>query len=221
MIKDLGLIAYEDACRVQAESVRRRKCGEIGDSVILAEHTPVFTIGRSGTRSNLLKDEAYLAALGIKVLNIDRGGDITFHGPGQVVIYPILDLKRYGSDLHRYMRVLEEVVIRTLADCGVCGQRREGLTGVWAGGGKIASIGIAATNWITYHGLSFNINVDLGYFSMINPCGLKDIRMVSLESIIGRKIDIAGIKQGILGNLRLFFNLDEFESGCRYAAGLA
>ena len=221
MVRDLGLIDYQDAYRVQMESVRRRKRGEVGDSVIMAEHMPVFTIGRSGARSNLLKDEAYLEALGIKILNVDRGGDITFHGPGQVVIYPIIDLRKYGSDLHLYMRTLEEAAIQTLGDYGVCGERRKGRTGVWAGGGKVASIGIAATNWITYHGLSLNINIDLAYFAMINPCGYKDVRMASLESILGRKTDIRNIKQAILSRLLLFFDLEEHEMEHGYASGLA
>ena len=190
MILDLGLIDYEDCYRKQKELVRRRKLGEIEDSLIIAEHNAVFTIGRSGKADNLLVSPEFLEKLGVKVLKVDRGGDITFHGPGQLVFYPIIDLKAGIKDLHLYLRNLEEAVIRFLDGYGVNGIRVAGRTGVWSSGAKIASIGIAASDWITYHGAAININTDLNFFSMINPCGMKDVKMTSMSEISGGFIDM-------------------------------
>jgi lipoate-protein ligase B len=194
MVLDLGLIDYEEAYRKQKEFVRLRRLGEMDDSIILAEHHPVFTIGRTGGIENLLENEKALAERGIKVLRVDRGGDITFHGPGQLVVYPIIDLKRYGRDLHKYLRNLEDMAMELLGRYSVRGERVTGKTGVWVRGKKIASIGVAASNWITFHGMSININVELGFFSMINPCGMRGIEMTSLAAILDKAIDIREIK---------------------------
>ncbi len=195
MILDLGVIDYEEAYRIQKDMVNRRKLGEIEDSIIVAEHPSVFTIGRTGNKANLLADEDSLKRNNIKVLRVDRGGDITFHGPGQVVLYPILDLKTRGRDIHLYLRDLEEAVIIALENYSVVAKRISGRTGIWVGGEKIASIGIAASNWITYHGLSLNVNVDLAFFSMIYPCGLRDIKATSLARILGRELAMAEVKE--------------------------
>ncbi len=195
---DLGLIDYEDCYKIQKDFVRRRKLGEIGDSVIIAEHNAVFTIGRTGLHKNLLVPESELSGLGVKVLNVDRGGDITFHGPGQLVVYPIIDLKRCQKDLHRYLRDLEEIVIRFLNDYDVLSERLKNKTGVWVDGKKIASVGVGASNWVTFHGISVNINCDMRYFSMINPCGLKDVEMTSLARIKGQDIDMQEAKAILL-----------------------
>lgn len=197
MIIDLGLVDYEEAYRIQKEFVHRRKLSEIEDSIILAEHNPVFTMGRAGHIENMLKG-------GIKVLRVDRGGDITFHGPGQLVVYPIIDLRRYGSDLHKYLRSLEEVVIMLLKEYSVYGHRVTGKTGVWVGDKKIASIGIAATNWITFHGLSINVNTDLGFFSMINPCGMRDVKMTSLSEVLGRSVSMSALKERLLSTIKFW-----------------
>jgi len=198
MILDLGLTDYEDCYRIQKEFVRLRKLGEVDDSVIITEHNPVFTIGRSGSSDNLLVPESGLSELGVKVLNIDRGGDVTFHGPGQLVAYPIVDLKAAGKDLHGYLRDLEEAAIRFLNDYSVCGERIEKKTGVWVSGGKIASVGVGASNWVTFHGLSVNINCDLSFFSMINPCGMKDVEMTSLARIKGQEIEMREARDRLL-----------------------
>lgn len=188
MIIDLGLIDYEEAYKIQKECVSKRRRGEIADTYILAEHPPVFTIGRSVKDDNLLVSEDFLAKKGIKALRVDRGGDITFHGPGQLVLYPILDLRPDKKDLHKYLRSLEAMAIKFLAGYGIDAFRVPEKTGAWVNSGKIASIGIGSSNWITFHGLSVNINVDLGYFSMINPCGLKGVEMVSVESVLGKSL---------------------------------
>ncbi len=194
MIVDLGLVDYQKAYEVQKEYVRLRKLDGIDDILMLCEHNAIFTIGRTGRIENLLADETALKERGIKVLRVDRGGDITFHGPGQLVIYPITDLRARGGDLHRYLRYLEAIIIDVLNDYSVYGERVSGHTGVWVGGRKIASIGIAASNWITFHGVSLNVNVDLKFFSMIRPCGLMGVEMTSLSQVLGRYIDMAEIK---------------------------
>ena len=209
MILDLGLIDYEDCYRKQKELVRRRKLGEIEDSLIIAEHNAVFTIGRSARADNLLVSPEFLEKLGVKVLKVDRGGDITFHGPGQLVFYPIIDLKAGIKDLHLYLRNLEEAVIRFLDGYGVSGIRVAGRTGVWSCGAKIASIGIAASDWVTYHGAAININTDLNFFSMINPCGIKDVKTSSLSVILNKTVNMAEAKEKLLFNFKSVFNFGE------------
>lgn len=194
MIIDLGLIDYEDAFKIQNDLVCRVIAGESRETFLLAEHPPVFTIGRSAAADNLLVSRSFLEQNGIKVLRADRGGDITFHGPGQLVVYPILDLKQSGPDLHSYIRYLESLAISLLEDYGVSAQRAPGRSGVWVGGRKIASVGVGARNWVTYHGLSVNVGVDLGYFSMIHPCGLVGVEMTSLERVLGVPVGMAEAK---------------------------
>lgn len=195
MILDLGLIDYEDALKTQRELVSKRKLQIIGDSALVVEHPSVFTIGRSGSRNNLLVDEKFLSENGIKVLDVDRGGDITFHSPGQLVVYPIIDLKERVRDLHNYLRELEKVVISFLKKYGVKGMTRKGAAGVWVGEEKIAFIGVAAKDWITYHGLGVNISNDIKFFSMINPCGIKSLRVTSLAKILRRDIPMYEAKK--------------------------
>ncbi len=206
MIIDLGLTDYEECYRTQREMAARRRLGEIEDTLILAEHNSVFTVGRIGTRKNLLVDTDYLQQRGIKVLNVDRGGDITFHGPGQLLIYPIIELKDKWRDLHKYMRSLEDVAIKFLERYSLQPGRMPGLTGVWVSGKKVVSIGIGVTNWVTYHGLSVNIKPDLGFFDMIYPCGLRGVKMASLESLTGKDISMEEAKSNILSDFEKVFN---------------
>jgi lipoate-protein ligase B len=213
MILDLGHIDYEDCYRIQKDLVNKRRLGEIEDSLIFAEHNEVFTIGRSGKTDNILVPAGMLAASGLKVLKVDRGGDVTYHGPGQLVAYPVIDLKDSGKDLHSYLRDLEESAIRFLKDYSVCAGRIEDKTGVWVSGKKIASVGIGASNWVTFHGLSVNINCDLKFFSMINPCGIKDVEMTSLGRIKGQDVPMAGVKRSILVHLKEILNLDDDQNG--------
>jgi lipoate-protein ligase B len=209
MIFDLGLTDYEECYVLQKELVAKRRSGQIGDSLIIAEHNEVFTIGRTGDEENVLVPGDILTSSGLKVLRVDRGGDITFHGPGQLIAYPIIDLKFAGKDLHSYLRDLEDVAMRFLNDYSVHGERIDKKTGVWVQDKKIASVGVGASNWVTFHGLSVNVNCDLEFFSMINPCGMPDIEITSLERIKGQKIDLDEAKRRILAHLKEVFSLKD------------
>ena len=189
----------------------RRRASIIGDTLILAEHNEVFTIGRTGSMDNLLIPEDMLLSNALKVLRVDRGGDITFHGPGQLVVYPVIDLKDSCRDLHSYLRSLEEVGIRFLNEYGINAERVPGKTGVWVSGKKIASVGVGASNWVTFHGLSMNINCSLKFFSMINPCGIKDVEMTSLERLKGQKVCMDGAKKNMVMHFKEVFGLDTNE----------
>jgi len=216
MIIDLGLIDYTKAYGIQKELVNKRRRREIGDSLILAEHPPIFTIGRLGSIENLINNN------GVEVLRVDRGGDITFHGPGQLVLYPIVNLKDNALDLHRYMRLLELAAMSFLRQYSVGAEKIEKRTGVWVDGKKIASIGIAASNWVTYHGMSINLNVDLKYFSMIYPCGMKDVLATSLDRVIGRKISIEDAKRALSVILNDIIDFGKGADACvKYESAMA
>ena len=179
-----GLVDYAAALAWQQTLVAQRIAAEIPDSLVLLEHPPVFTLGRGG-------DERYLLDSGqVPVHRVGRGGEVTFHGPGQLVGYPILDLKRHGKDVHRYLRLLEDVLIATLAAWNIAATRRDGLTGVWAGTDKVASIGIGVRRWITFHGFALNVNTDLSYFSAIVPCGLPGVRMTSMQELLKEELPL-------------------------------
>jgi lipoate-protein ligase B len=185
---DLGLIEYSHALPLQEELVRQR-CQEEGkDTLLLLEHPPVFTLGRGGDERHVLNPRQ------VPVYRVGRGGDVTFHGPGQLVGYPIIELTRHGRDVHAYLRALEEVLIATLSVWNLPAQRREGLTGVWVGEEKIASIGIGVRRWITYHGFALNVDPDLSYFSAIVPCGLSGVRMTSMSKLLGHSVTLPHVK---------------------------
>lgn len=190
-ILDLGMRDYKEIWRLQKEFVARRQAGEISDTLLIVEHPPVFTVGRAwrGVHPQEIGS--------IPCIAIERGGDITFHGPGQLVGYPIIDLRRHGRDVHRFLRDLEEVLMRTLQDFSLDAQRRPGLTGVWVGSKKIASIGIALSHWVSYHGFALNVSVDLRYFRMIRPCGLDGTVMTSMSELLGREIALAAVKPAL------------------------
>lgn len=171
------------------------------DLLLFVEHPHVFTLGKSGDASHLLQMEAEL-------VKIDRGGDITYHGPGQVVGYPILDLERRYTDIHRYLRELEEVVIRVCADYGIEAGRAEGMTGVWTPQGKICAMGIRCSRWVTMHGFALNVNTDLRWFGHIVPCGIPDKPVASLQSILGRPVDLLEVKARIVGHMAAVFKAD-------------
>ncbi len=221
MILDIGLIDYSDALKLQRELVNKRRLNQIKDSILILEHPPVYTIGRSGSRDNLLVKEESLTEKGINILDVDRGGDITFHGPGQLVAYPIIDLKNRNKDLHAYLRDLEEAAILFLKKYTVTGQRIEGATGVWVKEKKIVSVGIAAKDWVTYHGLSININNDLKFFSMINPCGMKNIKITSLKDILGAEIPMYEAKKMLLAEFKHIFGFKDMENVNEYSASVA
>lgn len=221
MIFDLGTIDYNDALKLQHYLVNQRRLGKIPDSVLVAEHPHIFTIGRIGSRKNLLVEEGYLNRQGISVIDVDRGGDITFHSPGQLVIYPILDLKKKVKDLHKYLRSLEEAAINFLQKYAISGKRVPGATGVWVMDEKIASIGIAAKDWVTYHGLSININNDTRFFSMINPCGVKGLKVTSLEEVLGQKVPLNSAKRILLGEFYRIFGLEEEAAAYEFCPAVA
>lgn len=195
---DLGTVDFHEALRLQAATLAEIAAGGAEETVYLLEHPHVFTIGRRGRESNLLARRDF-EGREISVARINRGGDITYHGPGQLVGYPLLDLRRRQRDLHRFLRDLEYCLIRTAAEFGVEAFRREGLTGVWTREGKLASIGIGVRNWITMHGFALNVATDLRYFGLINPCGIEACPVVSLEALVGGKIPLVQVKESVRG----------------------
>lgn len=187
LVHDLGLLAYDAAYAFQRDAARRRLSGELADDLlILVQHPPVITLGRSTKPGNLLATPEYLESIGIQVRDIERGGDVTVHEPGQLVMYPILDLKGHKQDLHWYLRQLEEVVMRALASLGLDSERQPGQTGVWREGRKLASIGVHAKQWITSHGVALNVENDLSTFAHTVPCGIAGVEMTTVARELAR-----------------------------------
>ncbi|MBW2066321.1 MAG: lipoyl(octanoyl) transferase LipB [Deltaproteobacteria bacterium] len=188
---ELGTVEYRDAWDLQSRLVEARKGRALDrDIVLFLEHPPVFTLGRRGGHGNLRVSESFLEERGIPVIHVERGGDITYHGPGQLVIYPIVDLKALGLDVSGYVTRLEEVMIRTVGDFGVMAERDPKNRGAWVGGNKIGSIGIAIRHGITFHGLALNINTGLAPFTWIHPCGLQEIEITSIERELGSGVSM-------------------------------
>ncbi|MBM4170127.1 MAG: lipoyl(octanoyl) transferase LipB [Ignavibacteria bacterium] len=183
---DIGRTRYADAWELQRRVFAARTQGAIGDVLMFTEHDHVYTIGKGGDGNHLLASAEEIRSSEIDVVRIDRGGDITYHGPGQIVGYPIIDLTRHGSDIHLYLRKLEEVMIRALARYEITSGREEGMTGVWVKGEKIGAIGVKVSRWTTMHGFAFNVNTDLAYYSRIIPCGIFHKGVTSMERILGR-----------------------------------
>ena len=183
LVADLGLTPYADALAFQREVARARIAGEIEDDVLLlVEHPPVVTLGRSAKSAHLLASPAYLRQQGVEVFEVERGGDVTFHGPGQLVGYPIIDLKQHRRDLHWYLRQVEQLLIDAMAAYGLRCDRNPPYTGVWIDDRKIASIGVHARDWVTWHGFALNVATDLRFFDLIVPCGIQSVRMTSLHA---------------------------------------
>ncbi len=187
-VRRCGRISYADGLELQSKLVRARQAGEIPDTLLLLEHEPVFTLGRNARRENLLSSADALRARGFEVFETGRGGDVTYHGPGQLVGYPILDLSPDRQDVHRYVRDLEEVMLRTCGDYGVAAERVAGLTGTWVGLEKIGAIGVRIARWVTSHGFALNVGTDLSAFALIVPCGIRDRGVTSLERVLGRTV---------------------------------
>ena len=180
-VERLGLVAYGEALAYQRDVARARIAGSIPEDVLLlVEHPPVITLGRSSKERHLLASPELLAERGVELFEVERGGDVTFHGPGQLVGYPIIDLKRHRRDLHWYLRHVEEALIRALEEFGIVAERNAGYTGVWTLGRKIASIGVHARDWVTWHGFALNVNTNLSYFDLIVPCGIESVTMTSV-----------------------------------------
>jgi lipoyl(octanoyl) transferase len=200
-----GLTPYAEAWEMQRELVRLRKRDEIPDTFILCEHPPVYTVGRAAAdASNLGAGEEYLRSLGAEVFWSDRGGDATFHGPGQLVGYPILRLK--DRDTHKYLRQLEEVVIRVLGDYGLEGWRHPEYTGAWVGERKIAAIGVKfSSGWIASHGFALNVSTNLTWFDRITPCGIREFGVTSLKRELGREVGMPGVQRRVVQRFRETF----------------
>ena len=206
-MRRLGVVPYGDALALQQRLVEQRRAGEIPDQLLLLQHPPVITIGvrDDGGRANVVATPARLAELGIEVHETGRGGDVTYHGPGQVVGYPILDLRPDRCDVHRYVRDLEEVMIRACAAHGVEAGRLPGLTGTWIGSDKVGAIGVRISRWITSHGFAFNVTTDLDHFSLIVPCGIRDHGVTSLARALDRPVALDTVEDDLERAFRAVF----------------
>jgi lipoyl(octanoyl) transferase len=226
-IKQLGCKAYHEACVIQealfdeivATKLKNRKLDTshqklTANYLLFCEHPHVYTLGRSGTTSHLLASKAMLQAQDVAFYTTNRGGDITYHGPGQLVVYPILDLENFFTDIHRYLRFLEEAVIATLEDFGLCGARMQELTGVWIdhedglGARKVCAIGVRTSRWVTMHGLALNVNTDLGYFDQIIPCGIRDKKVTSMAELLGTQQNLQTVAQSLEQHIIRLFEME-------------
>jgi lipoyl(octanoyl) transferase len=207
-VEQLGLVNYADALRLQRERVAARRAGAIPDTLLLLEHPHVYTLGRNARPENLLVSRQQLAARGAEVFEIDRGGDVAYHGPGQLVGYPIFDLAQHRRDIAWYMRSLEEVLIEVAGDYGIEAGRLAGAPGVWVGNDKLAAMGVHISRWVTSHGFAFNVNTDLRYFEWIVPCGLRDKGVTSLERLLGRPAAMDEVAERVVRHFERVFGLD-------------
>jgi lipoyl(octanoyl) transferase len=206
VVQHLGRVPYGEGLDLQADLVRRRQAGEIPDTLLLLEHDPVFTLGRNAKRQNVLLPVDLLRQRGFEVFDSGRGGDVTYHGPGQLVGYPILDLAPDRCDVHRYVRDLEEVMIRGCADFGVTAGRIPGLTGIWVDGAKVGAIGVRISRWVTSHGFALNVVTDLAPFALIVPCGIADRPVTSMARILGRTVDLTAVRERLAYHLAGVFD---------------
>ncbi|MEX2639889.1 MAG: lipoyl(octanoyl) transferase LipB [Balneolales bacterium] len=216
---DLGTMSFRETWELQADIQKKIIAEKIaarqGDSwhepghdvLLMVEHPHVFTLGKSGNIHHLLRSETELNRLKADFVRIDRGGDITYHGPGQIVAYPIMDLSRYFTDIHRYLRYLEEVVIRTCAEYQIDAERIKGLTGVWVNGAKVAAFGIRCSRWVTMHGLALNVKPDLDYFNHIVPCGVRDKKVTSITALLEHDIELEEVKTRLKSNFERVFDV--------------
>ena len=204
-ILDLGVRSYKKVWDLQKELVKKRQNGQINDTLILVEHEPVYTLGKNADQNHILQH----TPRNVKTYQIDRGGDVTFHGPGQLVGYPILDLHNYKKSINWYMRGLEQLLIYTLAEFMVTAERKEGLTGVWVGDEKIAALGVRVTRWITMHGFSLNVTPDLAYYSSIIPCGIFDYGVTSMAKLLTDEVTVDSVKQVLIEKFMKQFQTNE------------
>ena len=208
----LGLRSYGEILELQRAVARARIAGDVDqDVLLLVEHPPVVTLGRTARAANLVATPELLAARGVERFDVERGGDVTFHGPGQLVGYPIIDLAGHKKDLHWYLRQLEAALIATLAQWHIPAERNIGLTGVWTAGRKIASIGVHAREWVTWHGFALNVSVDLSYFDLMVPCGISGVVMTSMERESGARIPLGDVAAAAAAALGDVFSLELYE----------
>jgi lipoyl(octanoyl) transferase len=210
----LGRVPYGEGLAMQERAAAERAAGERPDRLFLLEHPHVFTLGRGADEANVLASEAELAASGAGLYHTGRGGDVTYHGPGQLVGYPVISLKPDRCDVHRYVRDLEEVLIRTAADYGITAGRIPGLTGIWVGQEKLAAIGVRIARWVTSHGFALNVTTDLSYFGKIVPCGISDKGVTSIDRLTGRAVDLGEAARVAAGHFG-----DVFERTIEYRSG--
>jgi lipoyl(octanoyl) transferase len=203
-----GIVGYEEGLRLQGERVTARKAGNIPDTLLLLEHPPVYTLGRNADRANILFSPDRLQRLGAEVYETDRGGDVTFHGLGQLVGYPILDLTRHRRDLSWYMHSLEEVFIRVAGEFGIKAQRDAGARGVWIGNDKLVAMGVHVSRWVTSHGFAFNVNTDLRFFDWIVPCGLHGKGVTSLQRLLGRQVHMSIVADSVIRHFGDVFGME-------------
>jgi len=193
-VLDLGLSPFKEVWDLQKELVKKRQYGQIKDTLILAEHEPVYTLGKNANENHILQN----SPRDVKTYQIERGGDVTFHGPGQLVGYPIMDLHNYNKSISCYMRSLEQLIIDTLAEFRVTAERKDGLTGVWVGDEKIAALGVRVTRWITMHGFALNVSPDLTYYSGIIPCGIFEYGVTSMAKQLTDEVAVDSVKQVLI-----------------------
>jgi lipoate-protein ligase B len=211
-VENLGRRPYAEVLGLQRDIALERIAGTRPDTLLLVEHEPVVTLGRSTKAGHVLVDSVGLAARGVGVFEIERGGDVTYHGPGQLVGYPIIDLTQHRQDLHWYLRRLEQVLIDTLLAFGVIARRVEQYTGVWVDDRKIASIGVHARSWVTWHGFALNVSTDLSQFDLIVPCGIPDVHMTSLTKELRRPVSVEEVQPVVTAALATSFDLRAIES---------
>lgn len=205
VVERWGRVSYRDGLELQARLVGERQAGRIPDTLVLLEHDPVFTLGQNARKNNVLLPVEHLNRLGFAVEETGRGGDVTYHGPGQIVGYPVIDLSPDRRDVHRYLRDLEEVLIRTCGDYGLTAGRIAGLTGVWIDGAKVGALGVRIARWVTSHGFALNVSTDLSAFSHIVPCGIADRGVTSLERVLGRAVDPEEVSGRIVDHFATVF----------------
>ena len=203
-IHDLGKLLYKKTWNYQKELLKKRSNNEINDTLILVEHEPVFTLGKNADENHILQNYPD----NIKTYQIERGGDVTYHGPGQLVAYPILDLRNYKKSISWYMRSLEQVIIDTLFDYNITANRKNGLTGVWYNNEKIAALGVRVSRWITMHGFSLNVNPDLNHYKNIIPCGIFEHGVTSMSNILNKTVDYEHVKKTIIKKFLYQFSID-------------
>jgi len=203
-IQDLGKLLYKKTWNYQKELLKKRSNNEINDTLILVEHEPVFTLGKNADENHILQN----CPDNIKTYHIERGGDVTYHGPGQLVGYPILDLRNYKKSISWYMRSLEQVIIDTLFDYNITANRKKGLTGVWCNNEKIAALGVRVSRWITMHGFSLNIDPNLNHYKSIIPCGIFEHGVTSMSGVLNKTVDYEHVKKTIIKKFLYQFSID-------------
>jgi lipoyl(octanoyl) transferase len=219
LVSDIGRTKYIDAWTLQQKIMSLRQSSVLEDILLLTEHEHVYTFGKGSDNNHLLASEEELKAGGTDVFHIDRGGDVTYHGPGQIVGYPILDLNNYFLDVHRYLRSIEEVIIQALAKFGILGELEKEMTGVWVQGEKIAAIGVKISRWVTMHGFALNVNTDLAKFSRIIPCGIFHKGVTSMQRILNHEVSIQSVQKelvqsfvNVFGNWPRWIDREELNS---------